>query len=252
MKIPETRSGPTAPSRGARTGAAAPAGPAGRAPPVAGARPAADTASIMGIPTEELTPKVREAILALMGEVDRLRQEVERGLQRISYLEKLADEDTLAPVANRRAFVRELTRYIAFAERYGTPSSLIYFDVNGLKAINDMHGHAAGDAALLQIANALVANVRKSDVVARMGGDEFAVLLSHADEAIAAAKARDIVAKIESAPLEWNGTRIELGLAFGVHTFRGGEDTDAALAAADKAMYARKKGSPAGREPERG
>jgi diguanylate cyclase (GGDEF)-like protein len=179
--------------------------------------------------------------MALMAEVDRLRQEVERGLARVSYLEKLADEDALAPVANRRAFVRELARYIAFADRYGTPSSLIYFDVNGLKAINDAHGHAAGDAALLQIANTLVANVRKSDVVARMGGDEFAVLLSHADEAIATAKAHDIVVKLEAAPLKWRDAEIALAMAYGVHTFHGGEDVQATLAAADKAMYERKR-----------
>jgi diguanylate cyclase (GGDEF)-like protein len=195
----------------------------------------------MGIPADELTPKVRQAILALMAEVDRLRQEVERGLARISHLEKLADEDTLAPIANRRAFVRELARYIAFADRYGTPSSLIYFDVDGLKAINDRYGHGAGDAALVQIANTLIANVRKSDVVARMGGDEFAVLLSHADGPIAATKARDIIAKIEAAPLDWNGEKIPLSLAFGVHTFRGGEDINTLLAAADKAMYERKR-----------
>ena len=197
----------------------------------------------MGIPAEELTPKVRQAIMALMAEVDRLRQEVERGLARISHLERLADEDALAPIANRRAFVRELARYIAFADRYGTPSSLIYFDVNGLKVINDVNGHGAGDAALVQIANTLVANVRKSDVVARMGGDEFAVLLSHADEKIAADKARDIAAKIEASPLDWNGTQIPLRVAFGVHTFCGGEDIEAALHAADKAMYERKNAS---------
>jgi diguanylate cyclase (GGDEF)-like protein len=195
----------------------------------------------MGIPAEELTPKVRQAIMALMAEVDRLRQEVERGLARVSYLEKLADEDSLAPIANRRAFVRELARYIAFADRYGTPSSLIYFDVNGLKAINDTHGHAAGDSALLHIANTLIANVRKSDVVARMGGDEFAVLLSHADETIATVKAQDIIAKLEAAPLKWQDIEIRLGVAFGVHTFHGGENVQETLAAADRAMYERKR-----------
>jgi len=242
MKIPETRSGSTAPARGARTGGAAPAAAARGAAPTAAPR-AVDSTSIMGIPAEELTPKVRQAIMALMAEVDRLRQEVERGLARISHLERLADEDALAPIANRRAFVRELARYIAFADRYGTPSSLIYFDVNGLKVINDVNGHGAGDAALVQIANTLVANVRKSDVVARMGGDEFAVLLSHADEKIAADKARDIAAKIEASPLDWNGTQIPLRVAFGVHTFCGGEDIEAALHAADKAMYERKNAS---------
>jgi diguanylate cyclase (GGDEF)-like protein len=244
MKIPETRSGSTSPARSARTGQAAPVGPstpAGRAQPGGPVARAVDTTSIMGIPESELTPKVRQAILTLMAEVDRLRQEIERGNARISYLEKLADEDSLAPIANRRAFVRELTRFLAFADRYGTPSSLIYFDVNGLKQINDTHGHGAGDAALLQVAETLLASVRRSDVVARMGGDEFAVLLSHADEKTASDKAQAIVAKIASTPLSWNGVQIPLTVAFGVHTFRGGEDIKTALAAADKAMYQRKK-----------
>jgi diguanylate cyclase (GGDEF)-like protein len=241
MKIPETRAGSTGPARTQRTGAASPAAPSARSSSVAAPRIVADTTSIMGIPENELTPKVRQAILTLMAEVDRLRQEVERSAARIGYLEKLADEDALAPIANRRAFVRELTRFLAFADRYGTPSSLIYFDVNGLKQINDANGHGAGDAALLQIANTLLANVRKTDVVARMGGDEFAVLLAHADEKTAGDKARAIVDKIEATPLEWNGTQIPLAVAFGVHTFHGGDNTDAALAAADKAMYERKR-----------
>ncbi len=211
-------------------------GPA-RAAPVRGP---GDSAAVMGIPEAELTPKVRQAIMTLMGEVDRLRQELERTQARVAYLEKLADQDSLTPIANRRAFVRELTRFLAFAERYGTPSSLIYLDVNGLKAINDTHGHSAGDAALLRVANTLIANVRRSDVVARMGGDEFAVLLSHADEPTATEKARAIVATVESHPLEWNGAVIPLSLAFGVHTFTGGEDTGAAIAAADRKMYDRK------------
>ena len=233
MKIPETRTGSAAPVRPAR------GAPGAR--PAAPARAVADSASIMGIPEAELTPKVREAILALMAEVDRLRREVERSQARIAHLEKLADEDTLAPIANRRAFVRELARFLAFADRYGTPSSVIYFDVNGLKRINDGHGHLAGDAALVCIANTLLANVRKSDVVGRMGGDEFAVLLFQADENTALDKARAMVAKIEQQSFAWNGVAIPLSAAFGVHTFKGGEDTAATIEAADRAMYERKR-----------
>ncbi len=237
MKIEDTRSprGPRAVQPGRAEGPERPAAP----------KAAADAASVMGIPEAELTPKVRQAILTLMGEVERLRQELERTQARVSYLEKLADQDLLAPIANRRAFVRELTRFLAFAERYGTPSSLIYLDVNGLKAINDTYGHAAGDAVLLQVAQTLVDNVRRSDVVARMGGDEFAVLLSHTDEATATEKARAVVALVEGAPLEWNGTKVPLSLAFGVHTFTGGEDTSEAIAAADRKMYDRKHGAAA-------
>ena len=240
-EIDRTKPGRGGTVRTTRTAPGAPAAGTGATPAPAAPRPIVDTTSIMGIPDTELTPKVRQAILALMAEVDRLRQDLERSTARIAYLEKLADEDALAPIANRRAFVRELTRFLAFADRYGTPSSLIYFDVNDLKAINDKHGHAAGDAALVRIANTLLANVRRSDVVARMGGDEFAVLLFQTDEKTATEKARSMVQKIEDQALEWNGGVITLGVAFGVHTFRGGEDTSTALEAADRAMYERKK-----------
>jgi diguanylate cyclase (GGDEF)-like protein len=234
MKIENTRAGGAAQPVRPRTDAAAPSAPRS-------ARAIADTATIRGIPENEFTPKVREAILALMAEVDALRKEIERGQQRIAYLEKLADQDTLAPVANRRAFVRELSRFLSLAERYGTPSSLIYLDLDDLKGINDTYGHAAGDAALIKVSDILVANVRRSDVVGRMGGDEFAVLLAHADESTATEKARAMVRLIEASPLAWEGKAIPLGASFGVHTFHPGENMDAALDAADRAMYAHKK-----------
>ncbi len=204
------------------------------------ARVVGDTSSVLGIPESELTPRVQGAIMRLMEEVESLRQEIEQSRQRIAYLEQLADQDTLAPIANRRAFVRELSRIMAFAERYGTASSLIYFDVNGLKPINDTYGHAAGDAALMQVADVLVENVRESDVVGRLGGDEFAVILSQADEDQAVEKANDLVRKIEERTLDWNGIDIAIHVAHGTYTFRGGDSAHDAIAAADRAMYERK------------
>ena len=194
----------------------------------------------MGIPANELTPKVRDAIMKLMAEVENLRKDLEQSRTRIEYLERLADQDTLAPVANRRAFVRELSRVISFSERYNSPSSVIYLDVNGLKGINDTHGHPAGDAALMLVADVLIENVRESDIVGRLGGDEFAVILTQGSREAALEKATILVEKIESRPLEWNGETIHLRLAYGVYTFEGGDDPSAALAAADKAMYAHK------------
>lgn len=204
---------------------------------------APDTLSIMGIPPNELTPKVHEAIMTLMAEVDRLRQEIEEQRARVSNLERLADQDPLTPLVNRRAFVRELSRIVSFSERYGTPASLIFFDMNGLKTINDTYGHAAGDAALQKVAVVLMDNIRESDLVGRLGGDEFGVLLAHADEAAAAEKAHQLVDTIDAQPLDWNGVEIRVTLAFGCYTFKGGEDADAAIAAADKAMYVRKNAS---------
>ena len=85
---------------------------------------ASGAASVLGIPQGELTPKVQEAIVKLMEKVDTLRQELDQSLSRIEYLEQLADQVSLAPVANRRAFVRELSRNLSYSERYGTPSSV--------------------------------------------------------------------------------------------------------------------------------
>ena len=175
-----------------------------------------------------------------MAEVENLRSDLDQSRARIEYLERLADQDTLAPVANRRAFVRELSRVISFSERYNSPSSVIYLDVNGLKGINDTHGHPAGDAALMLVADILIENVRESDIVGRLGGDEFAVILTQGSKAAALEKATILVDKIEARPLEWNGETIPLRIAYGVYTFEGGEDPGTALAAADKAMYAHK------------
>lgn len=208
-----------------------------------GGREVTDVAQIMGIPVAELSSKAQEAISRLMAELNTLHETVTAQRNRISKLEELADQDSMTPVANRRAFVRELARLTSFSRRYGEASSVIYFDVNGLKDINDTFGHAAGDAAILKVADLLLENVRDSDLVARLGGDEFGVLLTHASEDTAVGKARILRERIEAQPLDWEGERIPLRLAFGVHRLTNGENAGDALAAADRAMYADKRGS---------
>ena len=200
-----------------------------------------ETVSLAGVPEAEMTPRVRQALMSLLGEVDRLRRELDESRNRIAFLERLADEDSLMPIANRRAFVRELSRMMAFAQRYGTPASIVYFDLDGLKAVNDMHGHAAGDAALQHIAQILVDSVRNTDVVGRLGGDEFGVLLVQTDEETAINKADTLAEAIRSRPLVWQGQEITLSAAYGAHSFRGNENAAEALDAADRAMYERKK-----------
>lgn len=236
MKIGGTGAA-TGPAGVRRTGAAA--RPASATPVTA--RAAGDSSSVMGIPETELTPKVRNAIMVLMQEVDTLRRELERSKQRLLNLEKLADQDSLTPVINRRAFVRELSRVISYAQRYDAVSSLIYFDVNGFKAINDTHGHACGDAALMHVVDILMSNVRDTDVVGRLGGDEFGVILAQADERHAREKAAQLAAAVGSKPLEWEGQKIAIEVAYGVYNFKPGENATEALAAADRAMYAHKK-----------
>ncbi|MFQ5534282.1 MAG: GGDEF domain-containing protein [Sphingomonadales bacterium] len=204
-------------------------------------RSVSDTVSILGIPADETTPKVREAIMQLMAEVDRLRVDLDMTRRRLGEMERLADLDPLAPISNRRAFVRELTRMIAFSERYGAPGSLIYLDLNDLKGVNDQFGHGAGDAALRHVATILLDNIRESDIVGRLGGDEFGVILVQSDEETARVKAEKLVAAIADEPFKWEDHELSLKTANGVYAFRPGEDANRAMAEADKAMYARKR-----------
>ncbi|NBC34875.1 MAG: diguanylate cyclase [Alphaproteobacteria bacterium] len=248
MKIPDrTRQRP-----GARAGPAAATHPRtegvqgeknGAAAPEAGKpRSVEDVATLLGIPTTEMTPAIRRGLGKLIEDVVRLQQEIAAKDKRIAYLEKLVDEDPLMPVLNRRAFVRELSRSMAFAERYGIQSSVLFFDVNGMKCINDTHGHAAGDAALSHVAEILVANVRKSDIVGRLGGDEFGVILVQADEQAATTKGHSLAQLIGATPVTWAGKELFVGVSFGASCFsRTIKTADEALAYADRHMYADKR-----------
>ena len=199
------------------------------------------TASVLGIPEAEFTPKVRDAIMGLMNEVENLRRELTQTRARLEDMEKAADQDGMLPLLNRRAFVRELTRYIAFTGRYNTPASLIYFDLNHLKRTNDTYGHAAGDAVLAHFSQVLVAHVRESDCVGRLGGDEFGVLLSHASQDKALKKADALAAALQASPTKWNGRSIPISFAYGAFELKSGDNPDTAMARADQAMYAQKK-----------
>jgi len=189
----------------------------------------------------EMTATVQAAIRTLLGELDTLRTEVGRLKQRLRTAEDMADHDTLTPLLNRRGFLRELSRIRTFAQRYGSPASLIYFDLDGFKAINDRHGHTAGDAALLAVADRLLANVRESDVVGRMGGDEFAIVLVQTDEVTAQAKAASLAAAMECEPISFCDATASIRLSYGVREIVGNLEPEVLIAEADAAMYMAKR-----------
>ncbi|RME67548.1 MAG: GGDEF domain-containing protein [Alphaproteobacteria bacterium] len=195
----------------------------------------------MGVPPEELTPRVRQALMRLLQEVDLLRREIGDTQDRLLEMERLADTDGLTPIANRRAFVRELSRVISYGERYGVPASLLFFDVDDMKSINDSLGHSAGDEVLIHVANRLVANVRESDTVGRLGGDEFAVLLVQANEDAAQAKGAQLAALISATPMRVRGKDLDVQVAFGAYTFKAGEKPTDIIDQADRRMYANKR-----------
>lgn len=177
----------------------------------------------------------------LAAEVARLRRQLAQAQRRIAELEHLADRDMLTPLLNRRAFAREMSRLLLRCGRCDIAASLIYFDLDDLKSINDRLGHDAGDAALLHVARLIVAHVRACDLVGRLGGDEFGVVLLGADGSAAERKAQRLAAALAAQPLWWQGRPIALGMAFGVCPLSADMEVPAILARADRAMYRRKR-----------
>lgn len=200
-----------------------------------------DSAEFLGISEAEMTPAVQAAIQTLMSEIEDLRGEVGRLKGRLAESEELADRDALTPLLNRRAFVRELGRIRTFAQRYGSPASLVYIDLDDLKGVNDRLGHAAGDAALKAVAERLLSQLRESDIVGRMGGDEFAVILAQADQTTAEAKAASLARAVEAEPLRFGEWSAPLHISWGVREITQDAEPEALVADADAAMFVRKR-----------
>ncbi len=187
-----------------------------------------------------VTPAAAGGLTGDAAVIARLKAELSATQARLAEVELLADRDPLAPVLNRRAFLRELHRTVAYCQRYGAEASLVFFDLDGFKAVNDTYGHAAGDAALRVVAATLAAHVRESDLVGRLGGDEFGVILAQADREAAEIKATSLVEELEKAPVIFEGRAIRIGASFGIRPFEKGLDAAQMMAEADAAMFLRK------------
>ena len=170
----------------------------------------------------------------------RLLDEISVLKARILNLEHKADTDPLVPIYNRRAFIREIERAQTVMARYDILSTIIFFDLNKFKEINDRFGHAIGDEFLLMIGQALKSAVRDCDMVARIGGDEFGVLLFKTDEQLAKLKAASLVCRIAEQKIDHPSGAIYLTAAWGVSACRSEYTPKQILERADKAMYASK------------
>ncbi len=172
--------------------------------------------------------------------IRRLESELATALRRIEDLTASAERDFLLDIFNRRGFARELDRAIAYIKRYHATGALILLDVDRLKPINDAFGHAAGDQVLKAVAGALINQVRSSDVVGRLGGDEFGVLLWNLDDVDAHDKATALERAIDSLSFSFGDAIVRAGASAGVAILDLRMDAQCALEAADRAMYARK------------
>ncbi len=155
-------------------------------------------------------------------------------------LARIANEDMLTGLPNRRRFTDDAARMMSYAERHQEALSLILFDLDYFKNINDLHGHTIGDAVLRELAQRMRQLLRAEDVPCRWGGEEFATLLpaSSAPEALKLAERLRI--HLAEHPFEIEGLLIPVTLSCGIAQWQSGQSLDQLVACADKALYAAK------------
>ncbi|MBS1679582.1 MAG: EAL domain-containing protein [Actinobacteria bacterium] len=192
----------------------------------------ADTGGRRGNPLQEvlakLEPADRQVVLDALDAAEKTETE----------LRYLADHDPLTALLNRRAFRARLDTYVSFSARYGGRGAVMVIDVDGLKEVNDRLGHQQGDNLIRRVAEALRERVRGTDIVARLSGDEFAVLMPQSTVEGALQLGEDLRAQVADAfagDPELAGASISVGITmFGAESDGG---AGAVLAAADEAMY---------------
>ncbi len=181
----------------------------------------------------------------LIQELAKLRSQNKRLRHQLIEMEHTADMDPLAPVYNRRAFIREVSRAQSVLDRYDITSAIIYLDLNCFKSVNDQFGHAIGDDIIREVGHVLKANTRECDMVARLGGDEFGVLLFKVTDSLARKKAVALCDRIADIRIDIPNADINVSASFGVSCCDTSLTAEQSLSMADKDMY-RNKGKPAG------
>jgi diguanylate cyclase (GGDEF)-like protein len=161
--------------------------------------------------------------------------------ERIRQLENLALTDELTGLLNRRGFTLSLQRELAIARRDKNATGvLVMIDLDGFKSINDLWGHGAGDDYLQGVAHALLTEVRANDIVARIGGDEFAILFTHMDEDIGMDRMNRLEKSFNSRAMQWRDKVLPLRASFGLAAYSSVNVPEEVMKSADLRLYAHK------------
>ena len=206
----------------------------------AGRSKSAAKADSKTIPVKPKRKSVAAPLAKARRQVSALKAELAGAQARIDELQAWADTDFLLNIYNRRGFERELDRSIAYIRRYKATGALIVLDVDRLKPINDTFGHAAGDTVFKGVVAVLMRHVRSSDVVGRLGGDEFGLLLWNLTETDALAKAAALEEAIDRLTFVFRSHSVVAGASTGVALIDAAADAASVMEAADRAMYVRK------------
>jgi diguanylate cyclase (GGDEF)-like protein len=177
----------------------------------------------------------------LQRELAAMRKELAMLRMANAELERVIVRDTLTPLYNRRHFLSIVNDRINRMERYGSRSVVMFIDVDRMKHINDAFGHAAGDFALIHVAELIATAIRSTDVAARLGGDEFALILDEIDEDQANHKMTALDALIRETSCLFDGKALPVTASFGCTEIKAGDTEGTILGRADMAMYDNKR-----------
>lgn len=201
-----------------------------------------DRTRVVALPGAE--PRVRDdlsLVEELRSEITSLRRELRLLRMANAELERIAVRDPLTPLYNRRFFLTALTERLARAKRYDAKAAVLFIDINKMKFINDQFGHGAGDFALVHAAQLVRTSIRSTDVAARIGGDEFAVILEEVDEEQALAKAVQLEEVIAATSCIYGDDVLPVSASIGLTMLRPEDSEDSLIERADANMYARKR-----------
>lgn len=182
----------------------------------------------------------RSSLEDLMAVAAKAENRLTTQARRIELLETLSLTDELTGLLNRRGFEREFKRLLASARRHDEGGMIALLDLDDFKSINDIHGHAGGDAVLAAVGQTLSQLVRETDLVARLGGDEFAVVFGRCATAGSVGRIGQLEAALNNLMVSYGAQRVPVHCSIGVTSFDYTDDFASLMKRVDTAMYMRK------------